>query len=145
MTVGLIFYTLADTQINPDFETYGVVTVCGALVADALIGNIQEKAMKKHQSSNTEMVLYSYSIGSVYILLWQLFYSDLFLQAINFCLNVNILSFFNPMENFALTFNLKASDGNLWIYFHLFAFWLFRPGHSFNISHSFRRFIGRHW
>ena len=92
MTIGLIFYTLADTQINPDFETYGVLTVCGALVADALIGNIQEKAMKKYQSSNTEMVLYSYAIGFIYILVWELFYSDVFFEAIGFCFMVKIIT-----------------------------------------------------
>ncbi|XP_012590254.1 PREDICTED: adenosine 3'-phospho 5'-phosphosulfate transporter 2 isoform X2 [Condylura cristata] len=47
----------------------GVVLISLALCADAIIGNVQEKAMKLHGASNSEMVLYSYSIGFVYILL----------------------------------------------------------------------------
>uniref|UniRef100_A0A8D0GSU7 Adenosine 3'-phospho 5'-phosphosulfate transporter 2 n=1 Tax=Sphenodon punctatus TaxID=8508 RepID=A0A8D0GSU7_SPHPU len=47
----------------------GVVLISLALCADAVIGNVQEKAMKLHNGSNSEMVLYSYSIGFVYILL----------------------------------------------------------------------------
>ncbi|XP_023661406.1 adenosine 3'-phospho 5'-phosphosulfate transporter 2 isoform X2 [Paramormyrops kingsleyae] len=45
----------------------GVILISLALCADAAIGNVQEKAMKLHNGSNSEMVLYSYSIGFVYI------------------------------------------------------------------------------
>ena len=38
-----------------------------ALVADAVIGNVQEKAMKKYQAPNSEVVFYSYSIGLAYL------------------------------------------------------------------------------
>lgn len=38
-----------------------------ALVADAIIGNVQEKAMKKYGASNNEVVLYSYSLGTIYL------------------------------------------------------------------------------
>ncbi len=38
-----------------------------ALVADAIIGNVQEKAMKKFGASNSEVVFYSYSIGVLYL------------------------------------------------------------------------------
>ena len=34
----------------------GVVLISLALCADAVIGNVQEKAMKAHRSSNTEVV-----------------------------------------------------------------------------------------
>lgn len=34
----------------------GVVLISLALCADAVIGNVQEKAMKAHKSSNTEVV-----------------------------------------------------------------------------------------
>ncbi len=67
MSVGLIFFTLADTKLQPNFEIYGVVVICFALVADAIIGNVQEKVMKLNDSSNVEMVLYSYAIGFVYL------------------------------------------------------------------------------
>ncbi|XP_074981482.1 adenosine 3'-phospho 5'-phosphosulfate transporter 2 isoform X2 [Caretta caretta] len=69
MSLGLIWFTLADSTIAPNFNLTGVVLISLALCADAVIGNVQEKAMKLHNGSNSEMVLYSYSIGFVYILL----------------------------------------------------------------------------
>ncbi|CAF0707495.1 unnamed protein product [Brachionus calyciflorus] len=84
MCIGLIFFTLADSKLHPNFEFYGVMLVSCALVADAIIGNVQEKAMKQNNSSNTEMVLYSYSIGFFYILAWELFVSFRLFEAIKF-------------------------------------------------------------
>jgi len=88
MCIGLVFFTLADSKLHPNFEFYGVTLVCGALIADALIGNVQEKAMKQYNSSNTEMVLFSYSIGFVYILFWELFVTNRLFEAIQFCSQV---------------------------------------------------------
>ncbi|XP_005398899.1 PREDICTED: adenosine 3'-phospho 5'-phosphosulfate transporter 2 isoform X2 [Chinchilla lanigera] len=69
MSLGLIWFTLADSTVVPNFDLTGVMLISLALCADAVIGNVQEKAMKLHNASNSEMVLYSYSIGFVYILL----------------------------------------------------------------------------
>ncbi|XP_069073277.1 adenosine 3'-phospho 5'-phosphosulfate transporter 2 isoform X1 [Pleurodeles waltl] len=68
MSLGLIWFTLADSKVAPNFNMTGVTLISLALCADAIIGNVQEKAMKLHNGSNSEMVLYSYSIGFVYIL-----------------------------------------------------------------------------
>ncbi|XP_077365679.1 adenosine 3'-phospho 5'-phosphosulfate transporter 2 [Festucalex cinctus] len=68
MSFGLIWFTLADSNVSPNFNVAGVFIISLALCADAVIGNVQEKAMKHHNASNSEMVLYSYSIGFVYIL-----------------------------------------------------------------------------
>ena len=38
MTIGLIFFTLADQKVQPDFKILGVGLVSGALCADAVIG-----------------------------------------------------------------------------------------------------------
>ncbi|CAF1487345.1 unnamed protein product [Rotaria sordida] len=57
MSIGLIFFTLADSKVQPNFNTYGVILICLALVADAIIGNYQEKVMKTHHVSNVEMVI----------------------------------------------------------------------------------------
>uniref|UniRef100_A0A8C6TE04 Adenosine 3'-phospho 5'-phosphosulfate transporter 2 n=1 Tax=Neogobius melanostomus TaxID=47308 RepID=A0A8C6TE04_9GOBI len=69
MSLGLIWFTLADSKVAPNFNVTGVMLISLALCADAAIGNVQEKAMKLHNGSNSEMVLYSYSIGFVYILI----------------------------------------------------------------------------
>ncbi|MBN3288295.1 S35B3 protein, partial [Polyodon spathula] len=68
MSLGLIWFTLSDSKVAPNFNVTGVLLISLALCADAVIGNVQEKAMKLHNGSNSEMVLYSYSIGFVYIL-----------------------------------------------------------------------------
>uniref|UniRef100_A0A3Q2R228 Adenosine 3'-phospho 5'-phosphosulfate transporter 2 n=1 Tax=Fundulus heteroclitus TaxID=8078 RepID=A0A3Q2R228_FUNHE len=68
MSLGLIWFTLADSKVAPNFNVTGVLLISLALCADAVIGNVQEKAMKLHNGSNSEMVLYSYSIGFIYIL-----------------------------------------------------------------------------
>lgn len=91
MSMGLIWFTLADSKVTPNFNvtgtffqiqvdavvTHGLFTCSGihvlvcsvrvwrtgviliilALCADAAIGNVQEKAMKLHNGSNSEMVL----------------------------------------------------------------------------------------
>ncbi len=58
MSIGLIFFTLADVQVQPNFHLFGVVLISGALCADAVIGNMQEKQMKLHKASNIEVVSY---------------------------------------------------------------------------------------
>lgn len=42
--------------------------ISSALLFDAIIGNVQEKAMREHKASNVEVVLYSYGIGFIYLL-----------------------------------------------------------------------------
>ncbi|XP_076868759.1 adenosine 3'-phospho 5'-phosphosulfate transporter 2 [Brachyhypopomus gauderio] len=84
MSLGLIWFTLADSKVAPNFNLTGVILISLALCADAAIGNVQEKAMKLHNGSNSEMVLYSYSIGFVYILLGLLSMGGL-APAVAFC------------------------------------------------------------
>jgi len=45
----------------------GVVMISCALLCDAVIGNVQEMSLKKYKATNTEMVLYSYAIGFIYL------------------------------------------------------------------------------
>ncbi|KAH7695934.1 PST-2 protein, partial [Aphelenchoides avenae] len=78
MSVGLILFSLADSQVSPNFDSRGYTMISLALVADAVIGNVQEKAMKGYGASNSEMVLYSYSIGSLYILFGLVVTGELF-------------------------------------------------------------------
>ncbi|KAL8600741.1 hypothetical protein ACOMHN_057329 [Nucella lapillus] len=68
MSIGLILFTLADSSVQPNFNLYGVTLISLALCADGVIGNVQEKTLKQHGASNTEMVLFSYGLGFVYIL-----------------------------------------------------------------------------
>ncbi|KAI6205311.1 hypothetical protein M3Y94_00777800 [Aphelenchoides besseyi] len=78
MSIGLIFFTLADNRVSPNFDPRGYVMISLALVADAIIGNVQEKTMKQHKASNCEVVTYSYSIGFVYILLGTMLSGEFF-------------------------------------------------------------------
>ncbi|CAF1409503.1 unnamed protein product [Rotaria magnacalcarata] len=68
MSIGLIFFTLADSKVQPNFNLYGVIIICSALVADAAIGNYQEKIMREHHVSNVEIVFYSFMFGFGFVL-----------------------------------------------------------------------------
>uniref|UniRef100_A0A0K0DVG3 Adenosine 3'-phospho 5'-phosphosulfate transporter 2 n=1 Tax=Strongyloides stercoralis TaxID=6248 RepID=A0A0K0DVG3_STRER len=72
MSLGLIIFFLADTKVSPNFNPTGYIMICGALVADAIIGNVQEREMKYYGSSNSEVVFYSYTFGFFYILLYEI-------------------------------------------------------------------------
>ncbi|MCL4148740.1 UNVERIFIED_CONTAM: hypothetical protein GTU68_012683, partial [Idotea baltica] len=85
MTVGLIWFTLADTVIQPAFNLKGVVLVCLALFCDSIIGNVQEGAMKKHDEPTILVVFYSYSLGFLLILI-ALVSSGTFFSALSFSL-----------------------------------------------------------
>lgn len=55
----------------------GVLMISSALICDAAIGNVQEKSMKVYKATNTEVVLYSYSIGFAYLFIIMLVTGDL--------------------------------------------------------------------
>ncbi len=44
---------LADAAVEPNFQPVGVVIICGALVADAFVGNTQESLMACVHSPDT--------------------------------------------------------------------------------------------
>lgn len=68
MCIGLTLFTLADSKIQPNFNTNGIFMISMALLCDAVIGNVQEKSIKTYGAPNSEVVLFSYSIGFVYLL-----------------------------------------------------------------------------
>ncbi|CEF67126.1 Adenosine 3'-phospho 5'-phosphosulfate transporter 2 [Strongyloides ratti] len=78
MSLGLIVFFLGDTKVSPNFDPTGYIMICGALIADAIIGNVQEREMKIHGSSNSEVVFYSYTFGFFYILLYQIFTMEIY-------------------------------------------------------------------
>jgi len=84
MCLGLIFFTLADSKMSPSFDMTGVFMISLALVADAVIGNVQEKTIKQYNASNSEVVLFSYSIGFVYLFFLVAVFTDI-ASAINYC------------------------------------------------------------
>ncbi|XP_063892840.1 adenosine 3'-phospho 5'-phosphosulfate transporter 2 isoform X1 [Helicoverpa armigera] len=67
MCIGLTMFTLADSSTSHNFNFVGIIVISLALLCDAIIGNVQEKAMKKHHASNNEVVFYSYAFGCVYL------------------------------------------------------------------------------
>ncbi|XP_041986764.1 adenosine 3'-phospho 5'-phosphosulfate transporter 2 [Aricia agestis] len=68
MCIGLTMFTLADSKTSPNFDFVGVIVISLALLCDAIIGNVQEKAMKQFQASNNEVVFYSYAIACIYLI-----------------------------------------------------------------------------
>ncbi|XP_041358037.1 adenosine 3'-phospho 5'-phosphosulfate transporter 2-like isoform X1 [Gigantopelta aegis] len=84
MSLGLILFTLADSTVSPNFNLYGVILILLALCADGAIGNVQEKTLKQFGATNSEMVLYSYGIGFLYILVGMFVMGDI-VSAFQFC------------------------------------------------------------
>lgn len=78
MSLGLTIFTLADSEVSPNFNVWGYAMISFALLADAIIGNVQEKAMRNYEASNNEVVLHSYTIGCLYILVLTLVTGQLF-------------------------------------------------------------------
>lgn len=76
-----------------------------ALLCDALIGNIQEKSMKMHKATNTEVVLYSYFIGFIYLFIVMLFSGHLY-QGFIFCSEV---VFYFYLFYYPLNFIIKSN------------------------------------
>merc|ERR1719189_3341623 len=84
MCLGLILFTLADSKLSPNFDLTGVFMISLALVADAIIGNLQEKTIRQYNASNSEVVLYSYAIGFVYLFFLVAVFTDI-ASAIHYC------------------------------------------------------------
>lgn len=69
---------------DPKF-TFGFTVMCGALLADAVIGNAQEHVMVTYETSSSEMILYSKLCGVGYLLIWAVISGE-FWAAFVFCL-----------------------------------------------------------
>ncbi|XP_065086778.1 adenosine 3'-phospho 5'-phosphosulfate transporter 2 [Ochlerotatus camptorhynchus] len=101
MCLGLTLFTLADSQVSPNFDSFGVLLISMALLCDAAIGNVQEKAMREHMAPNNEVVLYSYGIGFVYLSVVMLLTGNLF-SGITFCMK-------HPVETYGYAFLFSLS------------------------------------
>ena len=76
---SLVLYPpVSALQVSPNWSTTGLAMISAALVADAAIGNMQEKEMKQHKASGAEVIYYSYSIGFVYLFAGLLLADSLF-------------------------------------------------------------------
>uniref|UniRef100_A0A2K6WGR0 Adenosine 3'-phospho 5'-phosphosulfate transporter 2 n=1 Tax=Onchocerca volvulus TaxID=6282 RepID=A0A2K6WGR0_ONCVO len=76
MSFGLAIFILGDSVVSPMFNPFGYTMISIALLFDALIGNIQEKSLHTYKATNNEMILYSYSIGFIYISLGLMIYGN---------------------------------------------------------------------
>lgn len=105
MCLGLTLFTLADSNVSPNFSAIGVLMISIALLCDAAIGNVQEKSMKAYKATNTEVVLYSYSVGFVYLFVIMLVTGDLS-RGIAFC-SMHLMETYG----YALIFSLSGYLG----------------------------------
>ena len=65
LTIGMMIFSVGDSFISTTFPATGVTLISLALLADALIGNVQEACMRKYSSSTAEMIFYSKGIGAL--------------------------------------------------------------------------------
>lgn len=64
LVLGLVAFTLADANTSPNFNVAGVVMVCGALVLDSFMGNLQEAIFTLNPAtSQMEMLFCSTLVG----------------------------------------------------------------------------------
>ncbi|XP_037045949.1 adenosine 3'-phospho 5'-phosphosulfate transporter 2 [Bradysia coprophila] len=105
MCVGLTLFTLVDSELSPNFNATGVIMISTALLFDAVIGNVQEKAMREHKATTNEVVLYSYGIGFIYLLVI-LVLSGRFVTGLRFCATYPIQTY-----GYAFLFSLSGYLG----------------------------------
>ncbi|XP_077541370.1 adenosine 3'-phospho 5'-phosphosulfate transporter 2 isoform X2 [Haemaphysalis longicornis] len=84
MSFGLAAFILTDSKVSPSFSVTGVVLIATALLFDAVVGNVQEKAMAIYHTPNSEIMLFSYSIGAL-LLAVLLAGTQQLLPAVRFC------------------------------------------------------------
>lgn len=100
LSLGLIVFTLADVKISPRYSVTGMVLISLALCADAVIGNIQERVMRKNDVTAVEMVHKSYKIGIGFLLVVCIATGELF-NAFAFCAEHSVTKTYIPMVLFA--------------------------------------------
>ncbi|KAH7415354.1 hypothetical protein KP509_14G039200 [Ceratopteris richardii] len=79
LVAGLIVFTLADAQTSPNFSVLGVLMVCGALVLDAFLGNLQEAIFTVNPSTTQmEMLFCSTAVGIPFLVVPMLLTGEVF-------------------------------------------------------------------
>lgn len=99
LVVGLILFTLADANTSPNFSIIGVVMICGALIMDSILGNLQEAIFTLNpETTQTEMLFCSSVVGLPFLIPPMILTGELF-KAWNSCSQVhnkfNIMAAFN--------------------------------------------------
>eukprot|EP00126_Sphaerothecum_destruens_P011072 Sdes_comp20852_c0_seq1m17613 len=103
MTIGLIFFTLADSSLSAKkTQMEGLFLICTALSADAVIGNVQEKWIHRYRAANAEVIFYSYGIGALLITFKLVFLDLTFMEATYYCLQ-------NFQDSYFMTFCFAIS------------------------------------
>lgn len=110
-----------DSTLSPNFNVVGVVMISTALLFDAIIGNVQEKAMREYKANNVEVVLYSYGIGFIYLLIILTLSGNLF-PSLRFCATVSQLFKLIAQNQFSIINSLfyffficTVPDSNIWL------------------------------
>jgi adenosine 3'-phospho 5'-phosphosulfate transporter B3 len=63
LVVALIGISMSDKAAQNRFDLKGLLVVLISLVCDAVSSNFQEKALKVHEASQSEVISMIYSIG----------------------------------------------------------------------------------
>ncbi|CAL1401178.1 unnamed protein product [Linum trigynum] len=80
LVAGLILFTLADAHTSPNFSVIGVVMICGALVLDSLMGNLQEAIFTMNpDTTQIEVLFCSTVVGLPFLLPPMILTGELFI------------------------------------------------------------------
>ncbi|WCJ23133.1 UDP-galactose transporter 2 [Euphorbia peplus] len=79
LVIGLVLFTLADANTSPNFNIIGVVMICGALIMDSILGNLQEAIFKLNpETTQMEMLFCSSVLGLPFLVPPMLLTGELF-------------------------------------------------------------------
>lgn len=84
MSAGLAAFVLTDSRVSPSFALLGLWLVSFSLLMDACVGNVQEMVMNTYHVSEIEIMFYSYSMGSLWLVA-SLLLSRQLIPAVEFC------------------------------------------------------------
>nr|XP_040583305.1 adenosine 3'-phospho 5'-phosphosulfate transporter 2-like isoform X2 [Lepeophtheirus salmonis] len=101
MSIGLALFMTVDVRVNPNFNFIGVAMILTALIADAFLGNIQERTMRHFEATNSEMSFYTFSFGFLMLLISQMIFGDIPGTLQNF--NANPLAIYGSIFMFSLS------------------------------------------
>ncbi|KAG8659275.1 UDP-galactose/UDP-glucose transporter 4 [Manihot esculenta] len=85
LVIGLILFTLADAQTSPNFSMIGVVMICGALIMDSLMGNLQEAIFTMNSNTTQIEVLFCSTVVGLPFLIPPMILTGELFKAWNSC------------------------------------------------------------
>lgn len=70
LVASACLFSLGDVDVQPEYNTIGLIIVCASLVADAIHSNTQDALLRQHQASTSEAMLFTNFFAAAICLVW---------------------------------------------------------------------------